>query len=246
MFREILLQKAIEVKDGGRSVSFEGRATLQVSELLARFNGERVYATNNSTLGIVFEGAYYAAPYTRELINLLEEECFRRKEFFVAFSNGDRPYDPVAAEKWQHLRDEARESYKKDFISDCEEWCDEHHIEALPDEDEILKRCFKIPNTPWGVRALSSHGGDVIVRPVITTSFMDAIAVSYLGKFAKNNGKVVFVYRDGATYVAKGYGIIQLLLDAGFREDHFFVPFSNSEEIIDKEQKWQWENLPKF
>ena len=124
MFREILLQKAIEVKDGDQSVRFEGLTTLQVSELLARFNGERVYATNNSTLGIVFEGRYYAAPYTRELINLLEEECFRRKEFYVAFSNGDRPYGSAADEKWQHLRKEARESYQNDFITDCKNWCD--------------------------------------------------------------------------------------------------------------------------
>ena len=44
------------------------------------------------------------------------------------------------------------------------------------------------------------------IRSAITGNFLDCIAVERLGHYTTNNGRVVFVYRNGKTYVAKGYG----------------------------------------
>jgi hypothetical protein len=61
-----------------------------------------------------------------------------------------------------------------------------------------------------------------------------------------NNGIVVFVYRDGHTYVTKGYKVIQHLCDAGYREKCMFVPFSNGEEIMHDGFRAKWEAIRKW
>jgi hypothetical protein len=56
---------------------------------------------------------------------------------------------------------------------------------------------------------------------------------------------VVFVYRDGHTYVTKRYRIISELREAGYRETGMFVPFSNGEEILDPDLREKWESISK-
>lgn len=60
-----------------------------------------------------------------------------------------------------------------------------------------------------------------------------------------NNGKVIFVYIDGKTYVTKGYKIIDELREAGYKEGELFVPFSNGEAIVDPFLKKKWDDIKK-
>ena len=56
----------------------------------------------------------------------------------------------------------------------------------------------------------------------------------------------MFVYRDGHTYVTKGYKVLQYLNDAGYREKCMFVPFSNGEEIMHDAFREKWESIRKW
>ena len=82
--------------------------------------------------------------------------------------------------------------------------------------------------------------------PVITQFKLDTLARDSLGTYYMNNGIVVFVYRDGRTYVTKGYKVIQYLNNAGYRERCMFVPFSNGEEIMHDAFRAKWEAIRKW
>lgn len=49
----------------------------------------------------------------------------------------------------------------------------------------------------------------------------------------KKDKKILYLTVCGKTYVTKGYEIMSELRAAGYKEDSLFVPFSNSEEIVD-------------
>jgi hypothetical protein len=74
---------------------------------------------------------------------------------------------------------------------------------------------------------------------------VDSTTFDKLGRFCTNNGKVVFVYRDGHTYVFRGYRIVDELRNAGYKEAGLFVPFSNGEQITDPYLADQWEKVSK-
>ena len=75
---------------------------------------------------------------------------------------------------------------------------------------------------------------------------MDCTVTANVGTYYGNNGVVVFVYRDGRTYVHRGYKILNELHAAGYREEGQFVPFSNGEEIKDDGLRESWLKLRKF
>ena len=211
--------------------------SLNVSELAPKFNGR--YATNNSTACFVTEeGEVYAMPYTRSAMSTLRAAGFCDDYFYVPFSNGD--YPQAEAQKWNHLRERARQSYRDDFVSDCKEYCDKHYIGSL--SDETLANCFAIPVTGVPVKHLYY---EETVYPATNSTCLDCTVVDRLGTFCTNNGRVVFIYRDGTTYVTKGYWILSELRAAGYREAGIFVPFSNGEVIQDPYLKSQWDAIHK-
>ena len=87
--------------------------------------------------------------------------------------------------------------------------------------------------------------GHRVVYPVINQTFFDCTIPDHIGKFCTNNGRVVFVYRDGTTRVTKGYWILDALREAGYREAGLFVPFSNGEEILNLALRTSWEKISK-
>lgn len=201
-----------------------------------KFNGH--YSANNSTVCFVERGEMFVIPYTREVMTVLENANFHEAYFYVPFSNGD--YPKSESYKWFALREGARQSYHQNFISDCMQYCDAHGITAL--SDETMKNCFQMPINGINVKHLYY---ETRYYPEIKNDSLDCIAIEKIGTFCCNNGRVVFVYLDGQTYVTKGYKILDELQQAGFREKGLFVPFSNGEVITDPIFKSQWDAIHK-
>lgn len=233
-----LKEGAVRVYSGMITVfpQFSQEEVLNISELAPKFNG--CYATNNSTVCFVSDNEVFVTPYTRIAMRSLRSAGFCEKYFYVPFSNGDYPKSEQI--KWESLREKARQSYAGDFVEDCISYCDEHHIGTI--SDETLRNCFEMPST--GVKVKRLYFEDCYY-PIINSTCFDCIAADCIGRFCTNNGKVVFVYRNGKTYVAKGYKILKELRAAGYTESGLFVPFSNGEQIQDDVLNARWESINK-
>lgn len=211
---------------------------LDMSEVASKFNGQ--YSTNNSTIAYIDDFQVFVTPFTRQAFETLQYAGFKgcSSNFYVPFSNGDIP--KLEAAEWEQLRKAARQSYRIDFTDDCGNWCDEHHIGRI--SEKSLAACFRMPEAGVPIKNRSYEDW---YYPVCTHESMDSTVTVKLGKYCTNNGVCVFVYRDGATYVAKGSGILKELNAANFNKADFFVPFSNGEEITDSELKALWDSIPK-
>lgn len=242
----ILMKTLKELKEN--SIHIQGKVTvvwpqfheeedLDMSDTRSKFNG--AFSTNNSTICYVCDNEVFVTPWTSEAFAIIVESGLVRKSFYVPFSNGDYPKHEEA--KWLRLRKLAHESYCRDYEIDCTDWCDEHHIGEL--SAETMENCLRIPSE--GVSVKHTHYETRHYPICGSEMFMDSFAASKLGCFCSNNGKVAFVYRDGHTYVTKGYRIINELREAGFREESLYVPFSNGEEIVDPALAAQWNRISK-
>ena len=205
-----------------------------VMEEILKFNG--CYAMNNSTVCFICEDRIFVTPYTRNVLRILQDAGFREEYFYVPFSNGDFPVNEEI--KWAHLREMAKQSYILDYENDCEKWSDEHGIGRL--SPDVMEKCFRMPTS--GVPVKHLHFEDLYF-PACNEGICDCTVVKKLGGYYCNNGRVVFVYRDGHTYVTRGYWIIDELEAAGYREISLFVPFSNGEEITDLTIASKWEKI---
>lgn len=210
--------------------------TLDMSDMRSKFNG--AYCTNNSTICFVNDDMVFVTPYTRTAMATILKAGLRREYFYVPFSNGD--YPKFEKSKWLRLRKLAHESYDRDYEGDCRQWCDEHNIGEL--SEEILANCFRMPREGVPVKHLYFEN---TYYPACNECCVDCTVVDKLGRFCANNGKVVFIYRDGHTYVTKGYKIISALRAASFKDAGIFVPFSNGEEITNPALAAQWNQISK-
>lgn len=201
-------------------------------------NFDHRFSRNNGVICFVSENAAYVTPYTRKAEATLKRAGFAEDYFYVPFSNWDFP--KFEEKKWEHLKKEAEAARNRDYENDCIDWCNEHGVGRL--NDTVLWNCFKMPRTGVPVKHLYFED---TYYPLNTETILDWSAISRLGRFAANNGIIVFVNRDGHTYVAKGYGIIDDLLSAGFRPSSLFVPFSNGEQIRDHDLAARWAAVPK-
>ncbi len=231
-----LKEQAVRVYSGMIVVypQFSREETLNVSRRMRKFNG--CYATNNSTVAFVSDNEVFVTPYTRLVISSLCSAGFHQDYFDVPFSNWDYPKDEQL--KWNTLREKARQSYREEFVEDCISYCDEHHIGTI--SEATLRNCFEIPETGIPVK---HHYFETCYFPIINYCF-DSNAVNNIGRFCTNNGKVVFVYRNGKTYVAKSR-IADELRAAGYKKSHLFVPLSNGEQIQDPVLEARWESIGK-
>lgn len=233
-----LKKGAVRVYTGMKTVwpQYSREEILNVSDLAPKFNG--CYAMNNSTVCFVSKNEIFVTPYTRKVMNALISLGFQKEHFYVPFSNGDYPLSEL--KRWYILREIAKQSDEEDFLEDCNDYCDEHHIGSI--SEETLKNCFEMPVTGVRVRHLCF---DDCCYPVGNATFFDSALADKIGHYCTNNGKVVFVYRDGKTYVAKGYKILEELRAAGYTETGLFVPFSNGEQIVDPILRERWESITK-
>ena len=239
---EEMKRRSIKLYDGMKVVCpqlSEREETIDLaslSDLIPKFNG--CYATNNSTVCFISDGEIWVTPSTLMVIRSLSEAGFTERYFYVPFSNGD--YPKAEQEKWYNLMKIANHLHKREFEDVCEAFCDKHGIGSLG--DDIIKNCFEMPAEGVMVK---HHSFDDCYYPILNSDCLDCMAVDKIGKFCCNNGIVVFVYRNGKTYVKKGYKIVKKLEEAGYKKTGIFVPFSNGEQILDPFQEYLWESIKK-
>ncbi|MBR3164182.1 hypothetical protein IKF15_02665 [Candidatus Saccharibacteria bacterium] len=197
------------------------------------------YAVNNSTIAYIYEGQYYVTKVTSSNLKLLNECGFIEQHFFVALSIGEIIIsDPDRACRWDQIEEAARLAHQQELKRVFAEWSDEHGIRPL--DEAVLRRCFVIPD---GGIQVKHFWHDYEKWEMPKTVHLDCTLGSTIGKFDANNGVVVFVNRDGRTYVAHGYWIIKVLEDHGFEKGSWYVPFSNGEVIQDPVLAQRWEAL---
>ena len=208
---------------------------LNLTHLAEHREGE--YSLNNSTLCWVMDGEIYAAPYTRSLVQLLNQAGFRNGSFYVPFSNGEHPYNRRA--EWESLLLSAGVATLKDFEEDAKAWCDEHHIGSI--DENLLDLCFRIPR---GGIPVEDGNINTVFYPCLNETCVDIVAINRLGSYSYNAGRVAFIYRDGHTYLSKDPAIMDVLEKAGYRRGDFLVPLSGSEKITDAYLRYLWNNIP--
>ncbi len=233
---EDLKKDAVNVYDGMIAVWPQYGKEEKVNFNCATFNG--AYCTNNGTLAMVIDNTLYVTPSTRAARELLEEEGFEEKYFYVPFSNGDYPVKEQWT--WENLKAKANATHYQEFLEDCAKYCDEHGIGEV--DESILSNALEIPH--GGIRIMHL-GYESKVHPVINSILLDSYSAERLGAYCCNNGRVVFITRDAKTYVTKGYKILDSLRESGFKEKSVFVPFSNGEEILDSEYAFKWAQIKK-
>jgi len=234
-----LICNSVRVIPGTRAFypQYGEEETIEIMDLVPKFPG--CYATNNSTVAYIYEGAFYVTPYTRSVMATLNNQGFKERCFYVPFSNWDYPVREKA--RWEVLREAARKSYDEDFMEDCISYCDEHGIGAIP--EDILANCFEMPYSGVPVKHPYFERRDY---PVISSLCFDCTVPDRIARYNTNNGRVVFVYRNGHTYIAKGYSILAYLREAGFKRADYYVPLSNGEKITDPDLMSRWESVTKF
>ncbi len=229
--RGFLVTKYPLIKDKREGLPYQ----LNLTHLAEHREGE--YSMNNGTVCWVMDGEIYAAPYTRSLVQLLNQAGFRNGSFYVPFSNGEHPYNRRA--EWESLLLSAGVATLKDFEEDAKAWCNEHHIGSI--DEHLLESCLKVPR---GGIPVEDGGVYSTYYPRLNETCVDIVAISCLGSYSYNSGRVAFVYRDGHTYLSKNPAIMDILEKAGYRRDDFLVPLSGSEKITDAYLGYLWNNIP--
>ena len=214
--------------------------TLDMTEVIGKFLGVPVYATNNSTIAYIDHGHFYIAPYTREAIEILRNTGFTKEDFYVPCSNGDIP--KKQAKKWEQLRTAARDTYATNFALECADWCKKHRIREI--SDRALDRCLEVPEEGMKIRV---NGIESTYYPILQSGILNESSCEKLGRYSSGKNIVVFVYRNGKTYIAKGLWIITELNLAGFQSTKsFYVPSLKDDGILEPHLKKQFALMPAF
>lgn len=211
--------------------------TIEITPIKMKFDD--AYSINNSTICFVTNHDVYVTPFTKDAIATLEKAGLTEKVFYVPLSNWEYPKDEGLRTKWFHLRELARQSFLREYEADCGKWCDELGIKEL--SKETMDSCMMIPRD--GIPMKTPYY-ETFCYPACNEYCADDIVFDRLGRYCENNGIVLFVYRDGHTYLAKGYSIIGELINAGYIKSNMFVPLSNGEHITDSELASRWEQIP--
>ena len=212
--------------------------TLSVDFFVQKFDG--CYAVSNSTvIGFIHQSKYYVAPYTTRAIATLVENSFKEANFYVPFSASDCP--KREAKRWKYLQEKAKKTPEENFSAECEKFCNEPHIGAL--SPVVMRKSLMIPMEGLRVKYTCYES---ITYPVLVNFRMDGFTKENLGTYYMSNGVIVFVYRDGHTYVTRGYKVVQYLRDAGYHEKCMRVPLSSGEKIMHEEYRKKWESIRKW
>lgn len=231
-----LTENSIKVVDGTLAFwpQYNESERINVSWITPKDEGK--YWINNGTVAYIYQGYLYSTPWTRQVEATLKENGFEEHSIYVPFSNGDYPLHENA--KWFSLKEAQERTAHENFRKDCIKQAEENGVGELP--PEILNKAFLIPYS--GIKVHHLVGGESTQYPHTNGHFLDMNSEELFCRYCYNNGKVVFVYRDGNTYVAWGYSIIEELERVGFKRRDMFVPFSNGETIIDPTLRKLWEN----
>lgn len=208
-----------------------------IKELVPRFND--CFSMINETVCFIIDNNVYVAPYSNEIFYLLGLARMKEAVFNVPFCYGE--YPKYGKNVWDELCQKSSRTTEDAFEKGCIKYSDRKGLLEL--DDEVLKNCFKMPDT--GV-LVKHRMYKVTYYPYIIASAFNRESLRYIGNYWNNGGKVAFIYRDGRTYVGKGYKLAEMLKEAKYREREIFVPFSNGEKILNPVQKDVWMSLKKF
>ncbi len=188
------------------------------------------FSCNNGIVSFVYRnGKTYVG--RSWLISELEHFGYRHAVMFVPFSNGEKITDPALNARWQQVCDSERQwNINKEYMIHC----NERGIKPL--SKETLIKCFQMPETGVPVKHIYY---ETVLYPFSSNKSVDEVK-DLLGHFDVNNGIVVFIYRDGKTYVTKSW-IVSELESKGYTKRGIFVPFSNGEKITDPVLATKWE-----
>lgn len=233
---ETIKNESIQLYNGMVAVfSVSGKEVKLDVDWAPMFN--EYYTVENSTAVFVHEEVAYATAYRRDIIKALIECGFREEQFHIPLSKDC--YPKYEKDRWMEIIETANCYSLTTFAQRVADYCDRHDIGTLM--DETLQNCFQIPET--GIKVKKANYRDIYYPLLFSDSRFETERLSKVGGFCTNKGNVIFVYRDGKTYVTKGYNIIPELRNAGYIELNMFVPFSNHEEITDCELKRRWEAI---
>ena len=198
---------------------------------------ENCYCSNSGIVSFVTDGTMYVIPYMVSVMNVLNNEGFKRKVMYVPFSNDEYPLTENS--RWESLKKLSEMERYDRFVSDCEKYSDKHGYNSIA-KHLIDDYCLEIPET--GLHVIRFQNSDVYYPEITGTSFSSSVANS-IGKYCIEKGVCSFVYRDGKTYITKNTKVISALQTAGYRLGSLFVPFINGEIITDTIQAEKWKRI---
>ena len=80
----------------------ESPGRLKVSQIIKPIKGQKVYSANSKVIAFVADGELYVTPYRKDSLEILRTVGYKTREFFVPFSNGDKPLGEYG-EKWRDI-----------------------------------------------------------------------------------------------------------------------------------------------
>ena len=141
-----------------------------------------------------------------------------------------------------------------DFLGLCTTWCDEHNIGTLSDE-LIEKNSICIPEEGVTVEEVCSgmRLKEKYIPVLDGKEFLgDKLFTERIGKYtiSSDEKRLVFVYRNGKTYVTRNTPeVLDELKANGYKEmsENYIVvvPFSSIETIVDIDLRKKWDVIIK-
>ena len=231
-----LIGNSLKVTRGVRAFAPQYNASEEIDTSWIGIEHEKSYCSNNGIVAYVYEGTFYVTPWTGEVDKILSDNGFTRRDFFVPFSNSEYPEDAALKSKWDSLKVAAERKINEEFRKECIKEADEKGIgEIAP---EFLNQCLAIPYT--GLKIRSFCGEEDMVFPLNNGHFLDSNTAQKFCKYSYNNGVIIFVYRNGVTYLCKNSNIVDELDKAGYERRNMYVPLSNGEEFVDSRLQNYW------
>ncbi|MBR2708945.1 hypothetical protein IKE98_01275 [Candidatus Saccharibacteria bacterium] len=193
------------------------------------------YSVKNFTVCLVHSGRVLVTPSTRNKLTCIEEAGLKFADFEVPFADGSFPADPLKMEKWMRLKHSASGANHRDYERDCSDWCDKRGIGTL--NDDLKSRCIKVPRSGIPVSHL---GVEWRIYPLCNERRADSKVLLRLGKYCSRDGKIIFVSREGYTYISKYCSLASDLERLGYKKDDLPVPLINGEIITDPKLARKW------
>lgn len=200
------------------------------------------YCQNNGRVVFVDDkGKTWVTPFCYEVSSLLRDAGYREGSIFVPLSNGEEIKDPAIASRWESLCVEARknldarmEQRKQEKIKGI---ASQKDLQDIPESLYVVT--VKVPeegleNTWMGEKREP-------VRPIPDYKFEEL-----MGCYCTNNGKIIFVDKNGATHISPyAYEVAAILEACGYTRRDMFVPMSNGEIFVDPTIAAKWEAMSK-
>lgn len=233
---ELKRDYAIKLEDGmiiiNQETSFENEVNIE--NLIKKY--DYCYSQNEKYVCFIDEKEVFITFKNQYVIDFLEDHKFKAENFIMPLSEDNvLKYQKVRMNK---VKERLNDVLEQQFSNYCIKYCEENGIFSLAKEQ--IENCFEIPEKGITVKRKM---GIIQYMPFLQPKNFDKKQFEMLGKYNAHNGRVSFVYRDGKTYIAKGYAIIYELEKAGYQRANMLVPISNGEEIINPELRALWEKI---